>query len=90
MEALYKLHVDYGRSGCLSGLFIAEKENMDKLVEDKTIIYFGDVLGKHSDIHGELTNEDFTMVTDDVNVIKLVRDYKLENGPNPFHYVDLD
>lgn len=35
MKAAYKLHYDCGRMGELTGLFIAKKEDVDKLLNQK-------------------------------------------------------
>lgn len=50
MKAIYKLNADYGRNGNLTGVFIAEKEHVAVLLENKIEVYFGEVLGKHSEI----------------------------------------
>jgi hypothetical protein len=55
MKKLYKFYWDCGRAGFLDGLFIAEEEHV-KLAIGKTI-YFGEVLGKHSDIYDVFKEE---------------------------------
>ncbi len=63
MLTLYKFNWNCGRSGELDGLFIAESDEIDKLI-GKTI-YFGEVLGKHSDIFAPLATEDLTVMSND-------------------------
>lgn len=88
MKAVYKLHYDCGRMGELTGLFIAEKEAVDKLIESGEEVYFGEVLGKHSDISGPIEKKDITLISTEENVIKLIEEHDLENGFNPFDYID--
>lgn len=90
MKTLYKLDFDCGRHGSLEGLFIADSDDMNKIVEEKTIIYFGEVLGKHSEIFGPIEEGDYEEITNDEKVIAVVEFYKLETGFNPFHYHTVD
>lgn len=87
IKGLYKLHVDCGRQGTLYGVYIANVEDMNKLIEQGTELYFGEVLGKHSEIYGALDEKDFTLVTTDEAVIEMFDKYDLESGFNPFHYL---
>lgn len=90
MKGLYKLHIDCGRQGEVEGLFIADMEDMHLLVTSGTTVYFGEILGKHSEVYGELKEKDYTFVTNDKDVINLVESYDLESGYNPFDYLDED
>ena len=56
MEALFKMNIDCGRMGNLESVFVAEKEDIDYMIKNKVGIYFGEVLGKHSEILGSLDN----------------------------------
>lgn len=87
MKAVYKLHFDCGRMGELTGLFIAEKESVDKLIESGEEIYFGEVLGKHSEVCGPIEENDVTLISTEENVIKIIEEHGLENGFNPFDYI---
>lgn len=53
--------------GHLYGLFVAEKEEVDNLI-GKTV-YFGDVLGKHSDVYAEMEEGYFSVISDDQELI---------------------
>ena len=44
-------------------LFVTTQAELESLYGKK--IYFGEVLGKHSDIFGEAAEEDFTVKSDD-------------------------
>lgn len=85
-EVLFKLDVDCGRSGSLEGVFISTQEKVDYLIKSKIKVYFGEVLGKHSEIYGSIEPKEIIKITDDENVIKIVSDYGLESGFNPFDY----
>ena len=88
MKTLYKLHFNAGSQGELTGLFIADSEKIEKLISSGETVYFGEVLGKHSDICGPLEDCDITKITDNSDVLKIVEDYNLEVGFNPLHYID--
>lgn len=84
MKALFKMNFDCGRMGNLNGVFIADTEDMEYLVGNKISVYFGEVLGKHSEISGGVDESEIKMVTTDENVIAVVQEYGLESGYNPF------
>jgi len=88
MKGLYKLQIDCGRLGYLRGLFIAKVEEINKLINDKIEIYFGEVLGKFSQISEVITNENVILVTTDVNIIDIIIKYDLETGYNPLDYYE--
>lgn len=90
MKTLYKFHFDCGRQGKLRGLFIEDSEKVKELITSGKEVYFGEVLGKHSEIFGPIAESDLTKVTDDPNVIKLIEDNDLCVGYNPFNYDYLD
>ncbi len=62
-RVLYRFHWDCGRQGDVEGLFIAYPSEIDDAIGKD--IYFGEILGKHSEIHGTLDAEDVTRVSDD-------------------------
>lgn len=90
MKAVYKLHFDCGRGGELTGLFIAEQEKMNALIQSGEEIYFGEVLGKHSEVCGPIEEDDVSLISTDENVIKVIEEHGLENGFNPFDYIEND
>jgi hypothetical protein len=85
-RAVYKLDFDCGRNGELRGLFIAKKNHVKILVDRKIEVYFGEVLGKHSEVCGPIESSEIIFVSDDENVIKVIEDNDLQNGFNPFDY----
>jgi uncharacterized protein YdcH (DUF465 family) len=85
MEAIYKMEFDCGRMGSLSGVFVADTDAMQKLIG--TEVYFGEVLGKHSEIAGPIDEKDITLVTSDSDAVEMFKKHKLHSGYNPFDYV---
>ena len=86
MKGLYKMNLDFGRSGDLQGVFIADTEDIKYLTNNKISVYFGEVLGKHSEISCCINGNDLKLVTTDKNVINIVRECELETGYNPLAY----
>lgn len=86
MKALYRMNFECGRNGTLSGIFVADSEDVGLLIESKMEISFGEVLGKHSNVEGWLESHEIEKITDDVNVIEVVEKYGLSVGHNPFNY----
>jgi hypothetical protein len=84
MKSLFKLHADCGKQGKLNGLFIAQKSHVEKLIESKLEVYFGEVLGKHSEVFGAMDENDIEFITSDANVIEIIEKHDLCNGFNPF------
>lgn len=87
-KGVYKLNIDCGRMGSLEGVFIATKEQIDFAIGRHH--YFGEVLGKHSDIYGELESDEVEFITDDSNVIEIMERHNLCSGFNPLHYLGED
>lgn len=73
--------------GTVYGLFIADDEDMQELVDNGKEIYFGEILGKHSEIMGPIEEMDYTEVTKDPEVINMIEEYDLEIY-NPFDYLN--
>lgn len=86
MNGLYKLNFDCGRQGQLEGIFIADVKFVDYLIENDIYVDFGEVLGKHSDICGTVGKDEIEFVTDNHEVLTIVKGFDLENGHNPFEY----
>jgi phenolic acid decarboxylase len=80
-RAIYKFHWDCGRMGDLSGVFSAEKQDIEAAIGRE--VYFGEVLGKHSEIFGILDKEDVTLVTDNIEFVQLFDKFEISSGFNP-------
>lgn len=87
MLKLYKFFWDCGRQGNIEGVFIAEESDVEKL----SYVYFGEVLGKHSEIGGDLEEKDITIVSEDQELISKLEEVfgsKTISGYNPLEYSD--
>lgn len=89
MKVLYEYKADYGRMGTIEGLFVAHDYEINEAL-GKTI-YFGEILGKHSDISLDLILDDLTIKSSDEDFInKLVEiigsDYI--SGYCPLDYIE--
>jgi len=90
MDGVYKFYIDCGRMGDLSGLFVANSEDVEKAIAKEKEVYFHDVLGKHSEISVTLSESNLTLVSSDPSVVHVVCEHDLSNGINPFDYFDMD
>jgi hypothetical protein len=86
MNKLWKFYWDCGRNGHVEGVFIATQEQIDKFVGQR--VYFGEILGKHSEVQGVLEAKDLTAITDDKTVISIVKEHLNGGiGYNPLEYI---
>lgn len=68
MKKLYEFYWNCGRMGSLEGVFICEEARVKKVLGDE--VYFGEVLGKHSQIYGTLEEKDIKVLSNDQEFIK--------------------
>lgn len=88
MKKLFEYYWEVGRMGRLEGLFIATQEEVDNAIGKH--LSFGEVLGKHSDIEGELWKTEITVRSEDQDLIqKLEEIFEGRNisGYNPLDYL---
>lgn len=88
MKVLVSFAWDCGRQGDLRGLFICTQEELDAL-EGKEV-YFGEVLGKHSEIYGSLQKKDFRVISveqDKIDWLEEIMNSKSISGFNPMDYL---
>ena len=55
-------------------------------IESKISVYFGEVLGKCSEIYGNIDNEDVKLISDSPEAVDVITRFNLEVGYNPFNY----
>ena len=91
MKKLYSFFWECGRMGTLDGLFIAEESDVNAIIGKN--IYFGEVLGKHSEIYGMLEESDLEVKSDDQDFInkfvEIMGDGTI-SGFNPLDFYDPD
>jgi hypothetical protein len=71
MEAVYILEFCCRRNGTLYVLFIAKRETVQEALGQE--VYFGEVLGKHSEISGLLDDGDIRELTTDPQQVALFK-----------------
>jgi hypothetical protein len=87
---LYEFNANFGRMGALSGRFVLGDGEQALLAETYgQEIYFGEVLGKHSEVFLELKPEHITVVTDDEAFLAQADALKIDlsHGLNPLDYL---
>ena len=80
-ECLWSFYWDCGRQGEVEGLFKATKEEVKNAIGKRA--YFGEILGKHSEIYGTIEADEIKLVSD--NPIEVMND--VESGYNPLEYI---
>jgi len=90
-KVLVSFAVDMGRSGELTGLFVTTQSELKSLYG--RYVYFGEVLGKHSDVSVTLAEEHFTVKSDEQDFVEKVMNIVADGGStisgyNPFDYLD--
>ena len=90
MNKLFIFNWDCGRDGELESLFIATQEEVDAAIGKE--LFFGEVLGKHSEVYGTLESDD----VNEIDVGEAVVAALLEKmgasvcGYNPLMYISED
>lgn len=85
-EKIWHYYCSFGRMGFIEGMFVATESEIDKHIGAN--VYFGEVLGKHSEIYTEFDWSDLTELTEDENLIeKCVENNIVPNGYNPLDYI---
>lgn len=84
--AVFKMDVSCGRMGNLEGVFVAKKSHVKCLIDNKIEVYYGEVLGKHSEIYGPVEEKEITLITEDKSVIDVILAHDLSSGFNPFDH----
>jgi hypothetical protein len=92
MKNLYNFYWDCGRMGSLDGLFVATPEEVAASIGREA--YFGEVLGKHSEISGTVLKDHITLVSDDQHkvewLVEVTGGNPTINGFNPLEYIEED
>jgi len=85
MKGLYKLSMNFGKNGELNSLFIADSMDIDILLSKNIPIYFGEVLGKYSDIISSIQKDEIKCLTFDSYIIEFFEKNNISIGTNPFY-----
>jgi hypothetical protein len=84
---LWKFYANCGRQGKLEGLFVATKEEIKNIIG--SYAYFGEVLGKHSEICGNIEKHEIKKVNLDSKIVEEVSKILGDtwSGFNPIKYI---
>lgn len=80
-QCLWSFYWDCGRQGDVEGIFKATEDEVEAAIGKE--VYFGEILGKHSEVYGTLEDGEIELESDDPLV---VMDAK-ESGYNPLEYL---
>lgn len=75
-----------GRMGSIEGLFIAKQSWLDASYNKE--VRLGEVLGKHSDVWCTLDRENFTILSDDQELISKLRELFPTNTLSGYNVLD--
>lgn len=84
-RGVFRFKWDFGRHGTVKGTFVAEKSDVDAATGRDA--YFGEVLGKHSEIEGKIEVGHIVLLTDDPEFTKKFVEFACSSGFNPLHYL---
>lgn len=85
-EKLFSYSMYCGRMGSVDGIFVASQEQIDELIGSR--VYFGEVLGKHSEIYGTVTEDEVTLITDEQVAVDVIKKHMGGGtGFNPLEYI---
>lgn len=84
MKGVYKFYWDYGRNGEVSGIFVAEDYKIKEIIGKE--IYFGEILGKHSEVSNTIDEEDITLISQDPEFVRVFEESGGSVGYNPLEY----
>ncbi len=86
MKHLYHFEWDCGRNGTVEGTFVAEESSVVAAMGKR--VYFGEILGKHSEVLGDLGSGDIKILTSDPVFVEGFERYLPRGaGYNPLNYL---
>lgn len=85
MKGIYSFQWDCGRYGNVYGLFLADSEDVSNAIGKR--IYFGEILGKHSEVQGSLEATEVTLKSDAPECVEIFERLNLTTGYNPLSYL---
>jgi hypothetical protein len=87
MRYLWSFYWNCGRNGSVTSLFVATEEEVNAAIGKD--IYFGEILGKHSEVYGTLEANDVAKLDLDSETVEKVTTLlgKTWSGYNPLEYL---
>lgn len=89
-ELLVRFKWDLRRMGVVEGMFVTTHGELAAKFGKQ--VYFGEILGKHSEVYGQFEPGDLTVVTDDADFIAKLKHFvgTHVSGYNPMDYMAED
>ncbi len=88
MKKLFRFAWAVKRGGRVEGTFVADESEVAAAIGKD--VYFGEILGKHSEVRGTLDLADVVIITDDQEFIAKAETYGIAStGYNPLRYIGL-
>ncbi len=88
-DMIVSMSLDYGRCGDVKGVFLVSKEDFELARKLNPQVYFGEILGKHSEVYCDFNEISFEVKTEDQEKVKALIEMDMHsNGHNPFDYLD--
>lgn len=73
------------RGGSVESIFVATQEQIDSIIGKR--VYFGEILGKHSEVIGDLESCEFEVLSEDQDFIEKFEKIIGDTGHNPISYL---
>jgi hypothetical protein len=86
LKGVYKFEKACGRMGDLEGVFVSDQKTIYTLINEKLCVYFGEVLGKHSEVYTTISEKDINLLTNDSSFVDLFSEHIGSTGFNPLDY----
>lgn len=85
-KVLWHFYWDCGRMGFVESYFIATPEEVVSHYGEE--LWFGEILGKHSEIHGHFDEEDLKIISTDPSFVRQFEKEIGSTGHNPLEYLE--
>ena len=72
--------------GSVEGVFVSDEETVKSGIGKN--VYFGEILGKHSEVHGTLDEGDLEVLSEDQDFINKFEEIVGSTGYNPLEYIN--
>ena len=82
------MELDYGRCGSIDGVFVVEREDFLLALKQNPNVYFGEVLGKHSEVCPDFKEIDFEILSEEQDKIEWFEATIGSSGYNPFDILE--
>lgn len=88
-DMIVSMSLDYGRGGDVEGVFLVSKEDFELAKKLNPQVYFGEILGKHSEVYCDFNEISFEVKTEDQEKVNALIEMDMHSsGHNPFECLD--